>query len=343
MANDGVQNGGEAGLAGVVVNASSAGSVVASATTSGAGAALLWLPASVQGATVTLSPTPPSGYLATGASTGNSGGSYVRPALTFKPVAGSSIGGVAFGLIAPNTFAPDGAQSAQPGTTLYYAHTFVAASAGQLAVATTATASPVLAGWSEVLYLDPGCTGQYVAGDPVLAAPLAVVAGQTVCVLLREFVPANAASGAQNKVSVSATLTYSGTAAPAPATALRTDTTSVGAAGGVTLQKQVQNLTLGTAYGTNNIAAPGQTLQYQLTISNQGSAALASVTVSDSTPAYTTYLGAACPGTLPVGLTACSVTAQPAVGGQGGLLWSFAGTMAPGSQTAVTYQVQVAP
>ena len=113
----------------------------------------------------------------------------------------------------------------------------------------------------------------------------------------------------------------------------------------MTLYKQVQNLSLATAYGTSNSGAPGQTLQYLLTIANLGAAPLHTVVVNDATPAYTTFVSAACPApaALPAGLTACSVTSAPATGGQGGLSWSFTGTMAPGSQTAVSYQVQIAP
>ena len=97
--------------------------------------------------------------------------------------------------------------------------------------------------------------------------------------------------------------------------------------------------------GTSNSALPGHLLQYQLTIANQGSSGLAAVVVNDATPAYTTFVSAACPpvASLPPGLTACGVSVQPSAGGQGGLQWTFTGTMAAGSQTAVTYQVQVAP
>jgi uncharacterized repeat protein (TIGR01451 family) len=100
--------------------------------------------------------------------------------------------------------------------------------------------------------------------------------------------------------------------------------------------------TLGGAYGTSNTALPGNTLQYQLTVANAGSGALAAVVVDDATPAFTTFVSAACPASLPTGLTACSVSTKPAVGGYGALQWIFTGTLAPGAQTAVTYQVLVA-
>ena len=63
--------------------------------------------------------------------------------------------------------------------------------------------------------------------------------------------------------------------------------------------------------------------------------------ISDATPAYTTYLSAACPATLPAGMTACSVSSQPAVGAQGGLQWSFSGSLTPSAQLSVSYVVKV--
>jgi uncharacterized repeat protein (TIGR01451 family) len=120
------------------------------------------------------------------------------------------------------------------------------------------------------------------------------------------------------------------------------DTTTVVAGGGTQLVKQVQNLTLGGAYGTTNSALPGQALQYQLTLTNNGSTPLGAVVVDDATPAFTNFVKAQCPATLPTGLTGCSVAMAPAVGGQGALQWTFAGTLAPGAQVAVSYQVSVA-
>jgi uncharacterized repeat protein (TIGR01451 family) len=121
-----------------------------------------------------------------------------------------------------------------------------------------------------------------------------------------------------------------------------TDTTTVTTAAAAQLLKQVQNVTLAGAYTTANTALPGNTLQYQLSVSNQGSSAVSTVVVNDATPAFTTFLSAACPATLPSGLTACAVTLLPAVGGTGALQWTFQGSLAPGAQTSVTYQVVIA-
>jgi len=340
-ANDGVQNGSEAGQSGVTLTASVGGSAIASASTGSTGLATLWLPAGTSGS-VTLTPTNPSGDLSTGGSAGTTGGSFARPSVTFTYAAGVTYGGITFGLIPASSLAPNGALSAQPGTTVYYPHTFTAGSAGQVTLSAVALASPTLAGWTQVLYLDAACSGQLAVSDTVISAPINVTANQQVCILVKQFVPAGAPAGAQNRLSVSATLAFSGSAAPAAGVLTVTDTTTVTTAAAAQLLKQVQNVTLAGAYTAANTALPGNTLQYQLSVSNQGSAPVSTVVVNDATPAFTTFISAACPGTLPSGLTGCTVTLQPAVGGSGALQWTFQGSLAAGAQTSVTYQVVIA-
>ncbi len=342
-ANDGVQNGAEAGIANVTVTLSAGGTALGSAVTNGSGSAALWIPATTTG-TVTVTPTAPVGDVPTGGSAGNSKGSYTRPSVSFTVAAGTTYTGIAFGMIPPNTFLPSSALATQAGSSVFYAHTFTAGSAGQVVFQTAAVANPVLAGWSETLYLDVTCSGQYASGDPLVGGGIAVTAGQKVCLLLKESVPGGAPANAENKVTLTATETYSGAAAPAAAVSTDTDTTTVTATGSFQLTKQVQNLTQATAYGESNNALPGNTLQYLLTITNLGTQPVTSVVVNDTTPTYTNFLSAACPaaGTLPANLTACALTAQPAVGAQGALTWTFTGSLASGAQTSVSYQVQVA-
>lgn len=339
IGNDGVQNGAEPGLSNVVVNAFSVGNVVATSTTDASGNAVLWLPAATTG-TVVITPAMPSGYLATGGVPGTTSGTYTRPSVSFTVASGQTYSGMSFGLIPPNTLSPDGAETLQPGTVFFYPHTYVAGSAGQVSFSTSSIANPAVAGWAETLYRDTNCNGQLDAAETQITGPISVVAGQQLCLLLKEFVPANAPLNAQNKITLSATTTYSGAAAPATNVVTRVDVTTVVSAGALRLVKQVQNLTTGTALGTNNNALPGNTLQYQLSLTNQGSSPLTTLLVNDTTPAFTTFLSATCPAPTAV---ACSVSSQPAVGGQGGVQWTFTGSLAPGDQTAVTFQVMVMP
>ena len=340
-ANDGVQNGTETGIGNLPVTATVGGTVVAGASTNGTGAALLWLPSTTSG-TVTLAAAIPTGYLATGGNAGTTGGTYTRPNVAFTFAAGSVYTGVTFGLVAPNTFAANGSQSTQSGAIVFYPHAYTAGSGGQVTFGTSASATPALAGWSELLYLDTACTGQFASGDTLVTAAITVVAAQRVCLLVKEFVPANAPFNAQNKVTVNAAVVYSGTAAPANAALTLTDVTTVTTSASTQLNKQVQNVTQSGAYATSNTALPGNTLQYQLTILNQGTAPISTIVLNDATPAYTTFVSAACPGTLPSTLTGCTLSAQPTAGSAGPVQWTFAGALAPGTQTTVTFQVTVA-
>jgi uncharacterized repeat protein (TIGR01451 family) len=342
-ANDGVQNGTEPGMAGVTVNASVGATAIASGVTGGGGTAVLWLPAGTAG-TVTLAPVSPSQMLATGGSAGNTGGSYARPNASFAYAAGSTYTGVSFGYVPVNSLSPANVQTAPPGGVAFFAHSFVAGSAGQVTFAMSASASPPLAGWNQVLYLDSACSGSISASDPQITAAVSAAAGQRICVLLKQVVPATAIVNDSDLVTLSASFAYSGAAAPAGNTLTTTDTTTVNQPGTISLTKLSQNVTQSGAYSTSNTTLPGNVLQYQITISNQGVLPVTAVVINDATPAFTTFVSAACPAaaSLPSGLTACAVSAQPAAGAQGTVQWTFTGSLSPGSQTAVTYQVQVA-
>ena len=88
-------------------------------------------------------------------------------------------------------------------------------------------------------------------------------------------------------------------------------------------------------------ANPGDTLQYTLTATNNGAQSLTTLVINDATPAFTTFVSAACPATLPAGITACSVSTEPAVGASGALQWTFTGSLAATGSLAVTYQVKI--
>ncbi|MDE2606298.1 MAG: DUF11 domain-containing protein [Burkholderiales bacterium] len=337
-ANNGVKDGGETGLAGVTV-ATSSGSV-AGTVTAGDGTFTLWVPASVSG-TLTITPTAPSGDLATGGSAGTTGGSYTRPSVSFTPAAGQNYSGLAFGLAPPSTFSPNGAQTAQPGTVVFYAHTFQAGSGGQVSFSLANASNPASPGWNSVLYQDSNCNATLDAGEPVIGGAITVTAGQPVCLIVKQFVPAGVAYGASNTATVTASFSYTNANPALAATLIVTDVTTAGEPSALSLQKLVSNLSRGGGTSTSVTASPGEVLQYTLTAQNNGGTTLSTLVINDATPAFTTFVSAACPGTLPAGITACSVSTQPGVGSAGSLQWTFTGSLASGAQLAVTYQVKL--
>ena len=337
-ANNGVQDGTEAGLAGVLVEAT--GAATTAGRTSGSGLYSLWIAAGSAG-TLSVTPAAPGGYLATGGSAGNTGGSYSRPSVSFVPTAGQTYSGVNFGLVPPNTLGPDGAQATQPGSTVFYAHAFVAGSGGQVTLSIAGSATPSSPAWTQVLYQDSNCNGVLDSGEPQIGGSLTVSAGQKVCLIVKVLVPAGAAAGAQGTVPLSASFLYTNASPALAATLAASDVTTVGAPGTLALTKLVSNLTQGGAAATAVSANPGDTLQYTLTATNNGAQSLATVVIYDATPAFTTFVAAACPATLPAGISACSVSAQPAVDASGALQWTFTGSLAASASVAVTYQVKI--
>ncbi|WP_318409293.1 hypothetical protein [Polaromonas sp. SM01] len=342
-ANNGIKAGSEAGMVGVTVHALQGVTAVASASSASDGSYILWVPATISG-TVVITPALPSGYIATGGSAGSTGGSYTRPSVSYTAAAGQSPSGVNFGLVPPNTLAPNGAQTTQPGTIVFYAHTYSAGTGGQVSFTLANAATPASPVWNQVLYQDSNCSATLESSEPPVTAAVTVTAGQTICLIVKQFVPAGAGQGAQNSVTLSAAFTYTN-ANPALAvnTLSATDITTVGQAGDLSLAKLVSNVTQALPAATSVNAKPGDTLEYKLTATNSGTQALSTLFVNDSTAAFTGFVSAACPlpASLPAGITACAVTTQPAVGAQGALKWTFTGSLAPSAQLSVTYQVKV--
>ncbi|WP_241026987.1 Ig-like domain-containing protein [Variovorax sp. RKNM96] len=377
VANDGLVNGTEGGIAGVGVRLTNCGAtVLSSATTDGAGSYALDVPfATAANAPLCVEETNTASRLSTGASFGTvplpsgsavaSGGTsytYTR-AGTPDRIAfafawnGTGHTGLNFGDVDRNTFAADGAKSGMPGSTVSYAHTFIARTGGTVRFGiSNSVDTPAVSGWSGKIFADTGCTGAQQPGAALLYPPsasLTVVAGQNVCIVMQAFIPANAANGNNNQSTVQASFdfTNAGPALSASYTVLDTTTVSNSA---LELKKEVRNVTQGASFGVNNQAKSGETLEYRVTYTNNGTTPISGMTVNDTTPQYTSFVAAQA-GTTPVSLTACSkntpANALPApavacaasqvAGGTGGLRWSFAGSLAPGATGAVLFSVKV--
>ena len=331
-ANNGIQDGGETGLGGVTVTATDNGiTTYDTAITAADGTYTLFIPSPAT--TVAIIETNPSITLSTGGAAGTTGGTYDRPidTVTFTATAGTSYSGVNFADVPVNTFEPDGAQSAQPGTVVFYPHTFVAGTAGTVSFGTSSTPTPAITGWSQVLFRDSNCNGTLDSGEPQLSASASVIADESFCLLVKVFVPAGAGLGAQDHLTVIATFTYDN-ANPALSVPLsRQDVTTVGESAAAVIIKAVDKAT----------ALSGEILTYTLTYRNMSSEAVSNMKIDDATPAYTTFVGASCGAPLPLSVTGCAVATEPAAGAMGTVQWTFTGTLAPGASGTVQYQVQI--
>lgn len=87
-------------------------------------------------------------------------------------------------------------------------------------------------------------------------------------------------------------------------------------------------------------ALPGNTITYEVTFENNGTTTLSGLTVTDNTPAFTTFAGAEC-GALPAELSGCAIAVQPKAGETGAVEWRFSGSLQPGAKGSVRMKVVV--
>jgi uncharacterized repeat protein (TIGR01451 family) len=341
IANNGVKAGTEAGLAGItVILKGRLGAEVTRTVSVSDGTFILWFR---QAAAGTITPCCQPAIPRPAARPEHSGGSYTRTGVNYTTGSGRNDSGVTFGMVAPNTLAPNGAQTAEPGTACSTPTPTRPPPAGRSPSRWPTPPARQARPGARCSTSDSNCSAN-AGGQRAhqVTTAITVTAGQKICLIVKQFVPAGAGLGAQNTVTLSAAFSYTN-AAPALAisTVRATDITTVGLAGDLALGKLVGNVTQAIAAATSVAAKPGDTLQYTLTATNNGTQPLSTLLVSDSTPAFTNFVAAACPGVLPAGITGCAVTTQPAVGAQGALQWTFTGSLAPGAQLVVTYRVKV--
>lgn len=86
-------------------------------------------------------------------------------------------------------------------------------------------------------------------------------------------------------------------------------------------------------------ARPGDVLLYALAFCNASDAAISDLKIDGATPAFTDFVSAAC-GEVPPDMT-CSVSAQPAPGDSGALIWTLTGALQPGASGIVNFKVSV--
>ncbi|MDD0815803.1 hypothetical protein PSQ39_14290 [Curvibacter sp. HBC28] len=334
-AHDGVKNGAEAGRPGVTMTLGNcSGTTYASTVTDGEGRFSLSTAAAVPGP-VCLVETSPGAWVSVSNQAGNTAGSFnaATRSLNFTLAAGTDYSGIVFGEVPISLLTGDGRQQLQPGQSVVYGHSFLAGTSASVVFSTADQPSPSGAPWTSTLYLDNQCNASLDASDTVLNGPVSVTAGQTVCLLVRVFSPASAASGSTDQTTLTATETYQPTPQVGSVVRAQTkvDVTTVGvnASGALTLLKEVRKVATCPStvadtlpFSASNTAMPGSFLEYRLSYANGSSGPVTGIQISDAVPAYTGFQSAGC-GTLPQGLASCTVTDQPALGATGPLVWKL--------------------
>lgn len=262
------------------------------------------------------------------------------------------------------SISPNNTGQVFPGGSVVYTHQVTnngnvteGATLGQVAL--TDVLSGAVSGWSVIVYWDKNNDGILDVNDPVVSdlsqftggtggasTAAGLDAGETARLFVKIIAPASAALGAVDTSSLTVTTTGTVNGAAAPATVTATDTTTV-IAGQVRLVKE-QALdancdgTPETAYTLSNITAgaiPGACIRYRITGTNDGTAAVSGLIISDSTPAATVYNNGA--GTAPATTTVGTVTAP--TNGTSGTVQATVGNLAPLATVVVTFGVRINP
>lgn len=331
VANNGVRDGGELAIAGASLRLTDSGgsTVHDSGQSADNGGFTLWIPFAAGAGPLKLTQVGSSDVVSVSGAAGTTGGTYTRAddTLAFTHLSGSNYTGVAFGDAAANRFDPDGQQTGVAGSTLYFAHTYTAGSAGSLNVSATA---PVTPGWATTLHVDLNCNGGLDSGEPALLAPMAVVAEQKVCIIAKVFVPATAPYNSRHPVALTAQLAYANTALVGEQ--VRNDVVIVGNASeaGLKLIKVVDKA----------IATAGELITYTITYINDSTSPIGAMKIFDLTPTYTVFSSASC-GIPPSAALACSVGTAPAVGATGRIEWTFVGELGSGARGTVSFVVSL--
>lgn len=386
-ANNGIADGAEAGLSGAGVRVQAGGRTYSSATTDAEGAYTLFVPVPQDGGPAAGEPievaqTNLQGHASTGASVqgkaiagsasvGGTQYTYDRDAdiLRFAPGARSARGvldGLDFGDVPDSRLSHDGNLDGTPGAALTFPHVFTAGTRGSLRLDSSAASSPPTEGWSDALYQDANCNGQIDADTDALIDPkqtFELDAGQNLCLVHKQFIPTDAATGHRNIVTLRAELAYANAAPTLSAVYTREDRTTVAQSGALELVKEVRHTGPNCAplpspqgdWSSNNQARPGDWLQYRITYRNKNIDPLRNLVITDATPAFTRYVSATCGTSTPDGLVCSPPSADsnppsaPKTGAAGILRWDFqdkagaTGGLLSGAAGNVDFCIQLEP
>jgi uncharacterized repeat protein (TIGR01451 family) len=213
-----------------------------------------------------------------------------------------------------------------------------------ISFATGFTADSLGTGWASVVYEDNGTTaGSLDATDTAVgtSTTFTLTKGSSIILFVKVSAPAGAAAGAIDTSTT--TVTYASTTTQAQ------DSSTVIAGDLRLLKEQALDAacdgTPDTAFSQADIAAakPGQCIVYRITATNQGSADVTSVKISDATPSYTYYVA---PGTAAASATingvAAGTVAAPPAGNPGTVSVDLGSTpLTPGQSVVVTFVVKI--
>jgi uncharacterized repeat protein (TIGR01451 family) len=325
IANNGVRDGAEAGSPGIALRLMNGAVQIDNVSTDGAGRYTLWAGAALAGQPLKVVQDNAVGFVSTG---GAPAASYDRASdshsVAYNGTADRT--GLDFGDVKANTLSGSQQSGGVPGSVVWYAHRFDAASAGTLTMSLSSV-------WPSALRRDANCNGQPDAADAVITSAIVVAAGDSVCLLVAVTVPAGAAPQSSDRSALRADFAHANASPVLTSLLTNEDLTLVLAngAGALMLVKQQDNAA----------PLPGGRITYTITYTNTAASALRGIRVADATPPYTRFVSAACAMPLPAGITACSVGSSPAAGASGAIEWTLTGDLLSAASGSVQFVVEL--
>lgn len=333
--HNGVPDDGEQKLREMLMRVLTTGSVEVDRTrTNAEGEFTVWIDDAHDGDEILLKEEQGQQYVSVSGDPGTTGGSYDRTEdqISFISSSGTEYDGINFADVPANSFTPMGRQYANPGSVIFYRHSFKAKTPGEVTFDMEETSSPENSAWSHTLFEDVNCNGEIDPEDDTeITSSKTMELDDELCLVARVQVPAGIDINAQHVLNIEATYTLSTTSVSYPQKVH--DETIVGdpSGAGLLLEKTVDKTS----------ATPGEELTYVIEYRNNSSDPLEMLSIDDRTPSYTVFSTAeTCDESLPDTLTSCTVQA-PASGEQGTILWEFEGALAPGEEGDVSYKVTI--
>jgi trimeric autotransporter adhesin len=249
------------------------------------------------------------------------------------------------------TVTPTNVGQVVPGGSVIYTHTLT--NAGNVAenvgggITIALSMLETQAGFTSIVYLDANNNNIIDAGEPAInsAADLgSIAAGASKQLLVKVTASSGVGIGVVNTTTLTATTAGVINTAPAPVTVSTTDTTTVISGNIVLLKEQALDAacdgTPDTAYSVATIttgAIPTACIRYRVTATNNGSANVDGLVLSDATPASTTYIA-----TNPAVTVPASTITAPATG-TAGTISAAIGTLTPSASVVLTFGVKINP
>lgn len=267
---------------------------------------------------------------------------------------------------------PNNSGQIYPGGSVVFSHTITntgnVLEGNGTASTITLTLADSLSGWSSVVYYDSNGNGTIDSGEPVVSSSGlhsttglsgGLGLGGSAKLLVKVFAPAGAAIGDINTTTLTATTANGTYTTTAPSAVSAQETTQV-ISGQVRLDKtQVldadcsgENEHTSGSYSNAQIttgAVPGACIRYKIVATNDGTANVTTLVLSDSTPANTTYDDGSrnsAGGTCATGaVDAAAATTQGTITapscGSTGSVQATVGTLTPGQSVTIKFGVMI--